>query len=272
MKYKLIACDLDGTLFGSDGKMSEQNSEAIKELCDLGVHFVPASGRTYSDIPPEVREHRSVRYIIYSNGAAVIDKQTGERITFCMPRDLSRSVLDLLFSTRSHVTVRRNGNTYFDAEKNDGESFSYYNVWSVHADLLLEYGSPIENFERETVEYDNVEMISAFFKSEDDLDKARKILSEDSRLNVVSACPYNLEINYKEASKGRALCALANSLSIPIEETVAMGDSENDISMLESAGLGLSMKNAKDMVKERSDEVICRNDEHAVQFVKEKFI
>ena len=73
MNYKLIACDLDGTLFDSEGNFSEENSRAITELLALGVHFVPTSGRTFSDIPECVRNHPSVRYIIYSSTAAPLE-------------------------------------------------------------------------------------------------------------------------------------------------------------------------------------------------------
>lgn len=272
MNYKLIACDLDGTLFDSEGKLSEENSRAISELAELGVHFVPSSGRTFSDIPEAVRNHPSVRYIIHSSGAVVYDKQTDSRISFCMPKELSQSVLKMLCSTETHLSVRRLGATYVDSTQMTPDSFDYYNVWSVHSELLVDYAKRLEDFEKEIMSFDNVEMISVFFKDDSERKRAQEILSADERLNVVSVCPYNLEIIYSEASKGKALRALAEQLSVSIDETIAVGDSENDIPMLTAAGLGLAMDNAKDMVKESADEVICHCDMHAVKFIKEKYI
>ena len=272
MDYSLIACDLDGTLFDSHGRLREENSIAINELSLLGVRFVPASGRTLSDIPEEVRNHPSVRYIIHSSGAVVYDKETDERISYCMPRELSHSVLKMLLSVESHVSVRRMGKTYVNKARFNKESFSEYNVWRVHADLLMKYAFPIDDFERTVLSYDNVEMIAAFFKNDDDLERIRAELTKDSRLNVVSASPHNLEIIYKEADKGRALLALADMLSIPQSATIAVGDSENDISMIKAAGLGLAMENAADKVKSCADETICHCDDHAVKFIKEKYI
>ena len=272
MNYKLIACDLDGTLFDAEGKLSEENSRVIAELAELCVYFVPSSGRTFSDIPEAVRNHPSVRYIIHSSGAVVYDKQTDSRISFCMPNELSQSVLKMLRSTETHLSVRRLGATYVDSAQMTPESFDYYNVWSVHSELLLDYAKRLDDFENEIMTFDNVEMISVFFKNDDDLEAIRKILDSDKRLNVVSACPHNLEIIYSEASKGKALRALAEQLSISIDETIAVGDSENDIAMLTAAGLGLAMDNAKDMVKENADAVICNNNQHAVKFIKEKYI
>ena len=272
MNYKLIACDLDGTLFDSEGNFSEENSRAITELLALGVHFVPSSGRTFSDIPECVRNHPSVRYIIYSSGAAVLDKQTGESISFCFPTDLSKWVLGLLSDYETHISVRRLGKTFVDIQQMSEESLSYYNVWSVHAELLKKYAFPIADFKNRLTQMDNVEMLSVFFKDDDDRKRTQEILAADERLNVVSVCPYNLEIIYSEASKGKALRALAEQLDISIDQTIAVGDSENDIPMLTAAGLGLAMDNAKDMVKESADAVICHCDMHAVKFIKEKYI
>lgn len=272
MNYKLIGCDLDGTLFDSRGRFSDENKRAIDELCALGVHFVPSSGRTLSDIPEEVRNHPSVRYIIHSSGAVVYDKQTGDRISFCMPKELSQSVLGLLFSFETHVSVRRLGATYVDKTQMSDEKLSYYKVWQVHADLLLDYACQIDDFQKTALSYDNVEMLAVFFKNDSERRQVQEILSQNEKLNVVSVCKNNLEIIYSEADKGRALTALCEKLSIKRNESIAVGDSDNDIPMLKAAGLGLAMKNASDTVKASSDEVICHCDEHAVKFIKEKYI
>ena len=272
MNYKIIACDLDGTLFDSKGRLSDENSRAIACLSSLGVQFVPTSGRTLSDIPEPVRNHPSVRYIIYSSGAVVYDKQSGDKISFCMPKSLSESLLDLLFTAQCHISVRRGGVTYVDALKMSEEKSDYYNVWDVHWHLLVNYAEPIQNFKEAVLAFDEIEMISVFFKDNSDLCRIRDALGQNESLNVVSVCPYNLEIIFKAADKGRALSALAEKLSVGMEQTVAVGDSQNDISMIKAAGLGLAMENAKSEVKSEADEVICHCDEHAVRFIKEKYI
>ena len=82
---------------------------------------------------------------------------------------------------------------------------------------------------------------------------------------------YNLEIFNSDAGKGHTLVALAQRLGIPVEQTIAMGDSENDLSMIKAAGLGLATANAFDFVKEKADAVICSNDEHVAKYVLEHF-
>ena len=94
-KYKLIASDLDGTLVGSDMKLSRENKIAIKELSELDVQVVPATGRTLCEMQ-EVYNLPEIRYLIYSNGAAIYDKKTGENIFMGLNDELTRFVFDAL--------------------------------------------------------------------------------------------------------------------------------------------------------------------------------
>ena len=71
--------------------------------------------------------------------------------------------------------------------------------------------------------------------------------------------PYYLEIFPKEAGKGSAVKKLAEILGVPIGNTYAAGDEENDISMLEAAGVGVAMLNAKDAVKKVCD-IVTKED------------
>ena len=78
--YKLIASDLDGTLFNSKVEVSPQNQKAIKTLHENGVFFAPSSGRTLCEIPEELVNNPYIRFVIYSNGSSIYDKETGETL------------------------------------------------------------------------------------------------------------------------------------------------------------------------------------------------
>jgi hydroxymethylpyrimidine pyrophosphatase-like HAD family hydrolase len=90
-------------------------------------------------------------------------------------------------------------------------------------------------------------------------------------INIVSACDYNIEITPADAGKGNALSALAKRLGVHISETIAVGDSENDIQMLTVAGLGLAMDNAVEKAKHIADEIICNNNENVADFIAKKY-
>ena len=84
---------------------------------------------------------------------------------------------------------------------------------------------------------------------------------------MVEASEYNIEIMNIEAGKGNALYALCDLLGVDYEDTISMGDSDNDSSVTKAAGLGLAMANAVDSLKAIADEIICSNEEHGVEYV-----
>lgn len=270
-EYKIVASDLDGTLLDSNGELSKENLAAISLLKQCGVLFVPASGRSLAEMPEELREHPDVRYIIHSSGAVVYDKLTEERISFCFSSELAEKIMSLLFSVDCHLTVRHRGQMFASIDKMNEESFKNYKVWEAHADLLRRVGKPISDFKERFLSSEDIEMISVFIGDNDKHLKLKALLSEFSDVNVATACPFNIELTYAKAGKGNALSALAEKLNIPVSETVAVGDSENDLPMIKAAGLGLAVVNASPNIKDQADEVVCSNDENALMYIAKKY-
>ena len=93
MKYKIVASDLDGTLLDSKGEVSAENLSAICELHARGAFFVPASGRSLSEIPRTLRDEESIRFYIHSSRAGIYDKKTGKNLSFGFPSSLSKEIL-----------------------------------------------------------------------------------------------------------------------------------------------------------------------------------
>ncbi len=102
----------------------------------------------------------------------------------------------------------------------------------------------------------------SFFKEKLEAGWKRYEHAED--LTLVSSAEHNFELSSRKASKGQALKRLAKQLNIPLEETAAVGDSLNDKSMLEAAGKGVAMGNAREDIKSIADAVTLTNDEHGV--------
>ena len=91
-------------------------------------------------------------------------------------------------------------------------------------------------------------------------------------LEVVSSSPNNFEVMNKGTSKGRAVKVLADILNINREEIMCLGDSENDLSMIEFAGLGVAMGNAEEFLKEKADYITDTNENDGVAKAIEKFV
>ena len=81
-------------------------------------------------------------------------------------------------------------------------------------------------------------------------------------LTTVYSNPYYLEIFRKEAGKGSAVIRLAAHLGIRLEDTIAAGDEQNDISMIEAAGLGIAMCNATEEGKKSADVITAYDNDH----------
>ena len=269
--YKILASDLDGTLLNSKGDVSDENLKAVAELVHRGALFVPSSGRTFSEIPENIRENPDIRYVIHSSGAVVYDKLTGQRISFCIPKELSSIVFDLLSQYECHITLRQKGRTLVNGKKMNKITCEYNQVWDIHYELIDKLAVRIDDFDKQVREMEDIEMISVFFHNDADIDRAKERIEATGKLIAAKACPHNIEISYIEAGKGNALAALADKLGISILETVAVGDSANDLPMILEAGLGLAMKNASAEVKAAANETVCNNDEHVVEYILSKY-
>lgn len=270
--YKLIACDLDGTLYNSKTEISKQNLEAIDKITGRGILFVPASGRTMSEMPSELVSNPAIRYYIYSNGAAAIDTHTGEKILMCMKRAIVNEILDTLYSYKTHITLRHDGICYIDAECQSEDDYRFYNVHPVHKGVITKYGVLKDGYKEFVYSLDDVEVFSVFFQSETEMQKCKQQLNAIEGIIVADSWPYNLEIFSKEAGKGAALTALSKKLGIDICDTIGVGDSGNDLSLIKESGLGLAVANASDALKDVCDKVICSNEQHAVEYILENVI
>lgn len=269
--YKIIASDLDGTLLNNESRVSDENMAAIAQLLDRGVYFVPCSGRTLSEIPAVIRNDSSIRYFIHSNGAVVLDRQTGERILTCIPNAVGREILDVLTACECHITIRHNGNCIVDRAYQNDVAFDYYNVIEAHRDCVLNYAIQSDDFLEYAYAADQVEVFSAFFHSYEDKLACKKQLEKSGKLRVVEASEYNIEIVNVDAGKGNALYALADMLGVDRADTISIGDSDNDSSITQAAGLGLAVSNACDSLKAVADQIICSNEEHAIAYVLSRY-
>ena len=266
-KYKLIACDLDGTLVGSDLKLSEKNYTAIKELTDMGVQFVPATGRTLCEME-EVYNLPEVRYVIYSNGAAIYDKQTGENIFMGLSDELVHFVFDTIEKYDVLTVIHKDGKTY--ADKIKVQNIGNYNV-NANVDYLVKNCCIQDDNFKDTFLSGGLESFSSFFRNIKDQEECFDTLMTNPKIHAVRGWHCNLEVFCNDAGKGSAIKILAEKLGIDMEEVISIGDSDNDKQMTIMSGLGLVCQNGCDSLKEVADKVICTNDEHVVSYVKKNY-
>ena len=272
-KYRyIIGSDLDGTLLGKGEIISEENLSAIKEMRDRGVCFVPNSGRSFGEMPKAVLENPHIRYYIGADGAAIWDKETGERMSFAMSRELAAPMVDLLYSYPTLITVRSRGVCYADAEKCNPEGYEKYRLSKSYGLFTDYYIEKVEYFDKFIRELEDIEMICVFFTDDESMLECKARIEALGEFVVASSEPTNLEIFHKSAGKGNALLALAELLGVPRERTIAVGDGKNDMDMIKKAGISLAMANAVEELKAEADRTICYCEEHSARYILDNII
>ena len=269
--YKIVATDLDGTLLNDAHAVSEENFNAIRALTKKGIHCVVATGRTYSEIPEEIRGCKDLRYMIHANGAVVLDRESGERMSACIPNAVACRMMDIFKDYAVHMTARNNGMCYYDGRYPIREWQEYFRIDPAHVSCVGEFGTPIENFDAFVRGMEEIEVFSLYFRDDAEQKECGERLKEIDGIYITGTSATNFEIFDRGAGKDNALLRLASHLGVPIEETMTLGDSENDLAMTRAAGLGLATANAQSALLSASDGTVCSNNEHVMQYVLEKY-
>lgn len=265
---KLICIDMDGTLLNSNHEVSERNKKALKKASELGVNIAITTGRLFC----------SARYysdligidtpVIASNGSYIKNKFNDTAILENpMPKNVAIEIYNIV--KKHGLTVNFNSWDTLIREDFIPENHAYY---------IMNQDLPEEKRVKFLVCEDIIPTIEDFQgnilkgivfeegENKDNLWAAKEELKNTfgDKLHVVSSGDNNFEVMMGNSSKGNAVAYLAESLGIKPEEVMCIGDSENDISMIKYAGVGVAMGNALDIVKEVADYITDTNNNSGV--------
>ena len=207
MKYNsILATDMDYTLLMPGKDVTPENARAVRALRENGVAFTLATGRS-SFLVGKYAEDLGIDIpIITGNGGALYDPAAKrDLVSKDIPEAKFRELMETMLSRKIDATIYSVTGIYFSPLARD--IIPTFNKF-----LLI---APPEDFVEE--------------------------LKADKSLTVVSSAPAFYDVMTADVSKGDALLELADYLGIPRENTFASGDSENDLTMLESAAYGIAM-------------------------------
>jgi Cof subfamily protein (haloacid dehalogenase superfamily) len=266
MKYKLLALDLDDTLLNEQFKISSRNIAAIQKIVLKGVMVTIATGRMFRSALPYARELKVDLPLITYHGALIKKAGSGEVLRHCpVPYDMALEILNLGEEKDFHLNLYLNDRLFI---KEENENTRYYQTI---ASIPVETVGDLSRFLlKEKIEPTKLTVI--------DLDGRLEELQHmlrgkyPSQLSILQSRPNFLEITHKEATKGQALNFLAKKEGILREEIVAMGDSYNDIDMLQFAGIGVAMANAPQEVKNAVDVITRASTEDGVAAFLEEYL
>ncbi len=262
MKYKLIAVDIDGTLITTDKRLTERTKKAVKAVVEKGVIFMLATGRAAqglelvkSQLP--IDGMPAVAY----NGAMVFDK---DQIisSLAVEKDVARKVIDEGFKRNAYVIVWANNRLY--ARYHDKRMDFYKKISQVEPIYLDDLTALADEGITKVLWFDEEKNILSY------LDEVQILVGD--KINAVQSMPFFLEFFNKDCSKDRAIKLICQRYGIEKEETVAIGDGNNDLEMLLGAGLGVAMANASQFLKEKAKKVIASCDEDGVALFLEELL
>ena len=272
-KYKIVASDLDGTLLNKEQIVSDENHYAISQMSRLGVEFVPTTGRAMNEIDPSLISSPDIRYIITSNGAVVYDKNIGKPIlTRYIPRDAVSLVLETIRPYNVFIVAKEGGKSYVDKNKYNPEFMNTCGIDEYFGFIISQHAEAVEDLESFLLSSNEVEMIVLFFEFDEETRRCKQIFEDSGKLCAAHANIGYLEVYSSDAGKGKTLAAFADKLGVDIRDVIAVGDSNNDSSMIEVAGLGLAVANACDSLKELADQTICDNSENIAKYLLKNLI
>ncbi|SCC14694.1 sugar-phosphatase [Kosakonia oryziphila] len=267
MAIKLIAIDMDGTLLLPNHTISPAVKNAIAAARQRGIHVVLTTGRPYAGVHSYMKElhmEREGDYCITYNGALVQNASDGSAVAqTALSYDDYRYLEKLSREVGSHFHAL-DRNTLYTANRD----ISYYTVHESYVATIPLVFCEAEKMDP-AMQFLKVMMI-------DDpviLDQAIARIPQEvkEKYTVLKSAPYYLEILDKRVNKGTGVKSLAEALNIKQDEIMAIGDQENDIAMIEYAGVGVAMDNAIPLVKEVANVVTKSNLEDGVAYIIEKF-
>lgn len=240
MAFRLVACDLDGTLIRDDLTMSVRVRRALTEVMERDIYLILASGRSYRSLESWVRELRITSPVITYQGAAVVDPATGQWLYHCsFAPEIGRRVVDFGRAHGLELILFVDDEIYVE-RKIHGDDF--YDKWFGNPNHVVDDLSQILN--REPTKF-------IIIGASEELDAIRPEVEERfaGELQIMRSHRLFLEGLPLGVTKATALSWLSERLDVARPETMAIGDSDNDEAMIEWAGLGVAMGNAFPTVK-----------------------
>ena len=262
---KLIASDLDGTLLDSSGEIPERNSRAVADAMKAGVTVAISTGRMYSSAATFARKLGLGGTPIICYNGAMIRSETGEPLlNLKLDLDVALEML-AIFRERGVYVQSYIDDELFVKDCNDSNFQYYHRHFGIEGKAL---GDKI--FEPQVPPTKFLTRTSGF-------EASRALTKEFSerfagRAYVTSSNEDFVEMMNPEADKGKCLRKLADTLGIPMENVMALGDGDNDVEMIKAAGLGIAMANARPETKTAAREIAPTNDECGVAWAIEKYV
>ena len=255
MSIKLIACDMDGTLLNSAGKISEESIKSVLAATKAGIKVTIATGRMFSSVQKYAKELELDIPLIVYNGALIKEALSGEELgAWPVEVNIANQVTAFCEAKNIYVQAYINDSLWV---KEDCEFARLYAGFAgvdfqVHGHELLNLPSAPHKL--------------LVMTQEGQCDKVQAELEAcfGKMVHITNSQKDFLEIIAPNTSKWNAIASMGQKLGIRSEEIMCIGDSNNDAEMIANAGIGVAMGNANDNIKNLAKIITGTNDNDGV--------
>ncbi len=240
---KHIFCDLDGTLY--HGGINQEDIDAINKIEKEGVVFHIATGRIFKQAHAMTKDGLDIKgYYICENGSYIHDKDHNIIFKGTIDDEIVKKVISRFDSEDSHIYFKYNGDIVLI---NDSKGLKRYtNEYIIDGDFIKRetFDNAVGNIGVVSENIDELCRIELYLKSE-----FSEILDiYFSAENVINIVP-------KGVSKRESIKRICKMINVSEDEIATIGDSPNDINMLDGLKYSFAMENARDSVKEHANYV-----------------
>ena len=263
MSVELVALDLDGTLVGRDTRLSPRVRSCVAAMLAQGTASCIVTGRMFRATAPFVRELGLRAPTICYQGAWVVESESERRL---LDRPIAAAlvgeILDEFHSEDLHLQLYAEDRYYCERYDRFAELYaSLAGIAPVIAPLRATFASRSAT---KAVIVSDPEVAAEVER------RARRRFGD--RLYITRSYPEFVELLDPAVDKGSALAFVAGLYGIPMERVLAIGDSWNDLPMIERAGIGVAMGDAPAEVRERANAVVGGVEADGVCDALERFV
>ena len=273
---KILFTDLDGTLLDDNKDISAEDMSAIRKMIAAGHKFVMTTGRPLTSVKKLASRYGFLEagfYLVSFNGGLIYDCESQEAIlTRYIPVEEVKAIMDAAHACGMHAHTYSGDLVVSEYETEQLKTYCRLMQmdYVVVKDIREYYGQFINVVVKPPIK---VNIITPFDHSSLESFRAEMRKITAGKLFDVFSKPEMLEFSHMKSNKGDAVRFMADFYKVPMADTIAVGDEENDCPMIEAAGVGVAMANASPVVRNVADYVTERDNNHSgIAEVIEKFV
>ncbi|MBE6995260.1 MAG: Cof-type HAD-IIB family hydrolase [Ruminococcaceae bacterium] len=267
--FRLLAVDMDGTVLNTEKIITPRTGRAMETALSCGKEVVFATGRCPAEMRNYLAAFPTMRYAMCLSGALLLDLRTGVILdeTTLSPA-LAAQILSAAEGLDVMAVVYAGNEVYLERRRRGDLAHFWCDCYTA---LYDDCGNWVERSADVLSLGESIRKINFFCHSEADY----RVLEQRMAplpVNLAQGSYNNCEVSPLGVDKGAGLERLCRAAGIPVTESIAVGDSGNDLAMLRAAGLSVAMENATAEIKAAADVTVSDCDHDGVAEVIETYL